>query len=235
VSLVLVGQLLTRDGLSSRSELAADCWSIRQRSWASPASALRKVQPSRIPLDIEHDHQAEVGQVVALYRSGSGDCWAVATSEADRLADYDQPLYFSAQFRPRFDADNLVLEAVAVTEQSATVAKRPVEMFRGSLERSWERSRWNLGGLSLRLVEHAARGLRERSSGNALLVYDELAAGEVPLRVRGGFIVGGDFVAVDARVPPAAVNRHPADDLPPEDERPPGKLRWRPSTILAVR
>jgi hypothetical protein len=43
------------------------------------------------------------------------------------------------------------------------------------------------------------------------------------------------FVAVDARVPPAAVNRRAADDLPGEDERPAGKLRWRRSTILSVR
>jgi hypothetical protein len=33
----------------------------------------------------------------------------------------------------------------------------------------------------------------------------------------------------------AVANRRALDDLPGEDERPPGQLRWRPSTILAVR
>jgi hypothetical protein len=99
-------------------------------------------------------------------------------------AEYPAPLYFSAAFVSRFDPDNVVLGAVAVTERSASVAKRPVEIFRGLLDRSWERSRWNLNGLSLRLVEHAARELRVRSKASTVLVYDELPTGEAAIRTR---------------------------------------------------
>jgi hypothetical protein len=231
VSVAIVGVLLTRDGLSSRPEVAAD-WSLWQRSWASPATALRRAQPPRIPLDLEHDPDEEIGQVVSLFRSGSGDAWAVATSEADRLAEYPEPLYFSAGFLSRSDPSKLVLDAVALTPESATVAKRPVEILRGSLERSWA---WQLDGLRKRLVEHAAAELRERSKRRPILIHDELPADEAAVRVRGGCLVGDRLVAVDARVPAAELNRRALDDLPGEDERPAGKLRWRPSRILGVR
>jgi hypothetical protein len=216
VSVVIVGQLLTADGLSSRPEIAAD-WSTRQRSWASPASALGKVHPSRIPLDIEHDSDAEVGQVVSLFRSGSGDAWAVATSGAERLADYPEPIYFSAQFASRLEPDNLILAGVALTTASASIAKLPIEILRGQLDSRYDRSRWGLSGIRQRVVQHAVQQVRERSARRPLLVHDELPPDEV-VRVRGGYLVGGEFVPVNAG-----------------DGRPEGKLRWRPSTILAVR
>ena len=176
---------------------------------------MARLQPARIPLDIEHDNSAEVGQVVSLFRSRYGDAWAVAVSDAERLPGYPAPLYFSAQFASRLNPDNLMLAAVALTTESATVAKRPVEMFRGSLDQRWDRSRWNLGGLHKRLVEHAARELRERSARERLLVYAELPAGQVPVRTRGGYLVGDEFIAA-------------------RDGRPEGKLRLRGPLDTAV-
>lgn len=196
VSLVLVGQLLTRDGHAQRRELAPNLREMRTLSWASPASALARVQPARIPLDIEHDHSAEVGQVVSLFRSRNGDAWAVTTSGAERLADYPEPIYFSAQFASRLEPDNLILAGVALTTASASIAKLPIEILRGQLDSRYDRSRWGLSGIRQRVVQHAVQQVRERSRGEGLLVYDELPTGEVPVRIRGGYLVADEFVPV---------------------------------------
>jgi hypothetical protein len=77
---------------------------------------------------------------------------------------------------------------------------------------------------------------RERSASGPLLVYDELPAGAAAVRVRGGYLVSDRFMAVNPRTPPASLNRRALDDLPGEDSRPPGKLRWRRcGAILSVR
>ena len=94
---------MTPDGLSSRPEIRED-WSTRQRCWATPAETLRRVQPARVMLDIEHQGEA-IGELVSLFRGESGHAWAVAVSDHDWLAEFPEPLYFSAAFRSRFDPD----------------------------------------------------------------------------------------------------------------------------------
>jgi hypothetical protein len=94
--ITIVGCLLTRDGLSQGREAG---YRRRTRSWASSALELRSVQKSRVALNIDHNDQLELGQVIALHRSKQGDVWAlsVADSEnADRLLEFDRPLYYSA-------------------------------------------------------------------------------------------------------------------------------------------
>jgi hypothetical protein len=144
-------------------------------------------------LDIEHQGEA-IGELVSLFRGESGHAWAVAVSDHDWLAEFPEPLYFSAAFRSRFDPDNLELDAVALTTESATLSKEPVEIWRGQLSSRYDRSSWHLDGVRKRVVEHAAGELRARSKRESILIRDELppVADDYPPLRPGTYVRGAE-------------------------------------------
>jgi hypothetical protein len=92
--ITIVGILVTKVGLTHRQELTADKWTFRTRSWACSSLQLHHKQPARIELNIDHDRDNLIGEIVALYRPRNGDCWAVAEApKSDHLLDFDQPIY----------------------------------------------------------------------------------------------------------------------------------------------
>jgi hypothetical protein len=156
--ITIVGPLLTRDGLCQRSVIGPD-WRYRTLSYAVSAREIRLKQPACIPLNVGHDRTNEIGQVVTLYRSRNGDCWAVAESEADRLLKFPESIYFSPETSRAPDGTDVVVTGAALTTEPATVSLQPVALFPGSLDR---RTSWNLNDHRKQIVERAAEQRRRR-------------------------------------------------------------------------
>jgi hypothetical protein len=213
---------------------------LRTRAWATPSGEVRSVQADRIPVDRSHDG-IEVGEVIYLERN-RGNVYCVAHVDASvspavrvrvgsTTTAVETPFYWSAMRSATEDFRDVLFEAVALTAFPARISARPLTFLQGALDHRQAPRRWQLEPFQRGLLERATAAHLNRRGG-PLVVHDP---SEVPVRVRGGYLVGDQLWAVDARPPPESVNRHALDELPGEDERPPGKLRWRPSTILSVR
>jgi hypothetical protein len=235
---------MTALGLSQRRELSADRREMRTRSWSSSALDLRSSHPAPIKLTADHERSLELGEVIGLHRTPGGDVWAVASvlpEHATWLLRFPRALYYSAELnaRERDGGDSWVV-GMSITAQPAATGLRPLTFLPGTLSR-YGGPRWRLDGVRQEVVEHTARALRERGRDD-------------PIRVTGPKLVPGmhleqldereRLLALEELARPvrlgagridAAANRRALDDLPGEDQRPPGKLRIRPSTILAVR
>jgi hypothetical protein len=75
----IVSPVLDSLGCGQRRELVPGGWhpEVRTRSWQTPASELRTRQPARVPINVAHRRDLEVGEVVHLQRDKSGRCWVV--------------------------------------------------------------------------------------------------------------------------------------------------------------
>ena len=134
----LIGVVLTADGLSQSLEVAEDRWTMRTRSWAVSGLETRSTQANRIPVNVGHDDDKELGEVLSLHRTSQGVVWALAVCDAgnaNRLLGYGGPLYFSPKtWRNRDDGTDITIEHVAVTERPATVCIPPLELYVGGID-----------------------------------------------------------------------------------------------------
>jgi hypothetical protein len=131
--ITILGPVLTALGHNQQRKLADDCWRTETRAWAAPAAQARYQQPSRIPLNLEHDPKLEVGEVVGLHRR-HGDLLAICEAQdVDALLDADQPIYYSAEVTMNKNCSDIVIEGVALCTRPAAVALRPVQMYRGTV------------------------------------------------------------------------------------------------------
>jgi hypothetical protein len=134
MSVTLAGILLTALGHASRQWIDEN-WRTRQDAWANLAINLRHTHPGPIILDTAHDGQ-RIGDVLGLHLApgrGGIEAWAVAEVEApgaNRLLEYDEPLYLSglldARVKPNSAVgDDIVVLSVGITTEPAQVSARP--------------------------------------------------------------------------------------------------------------
>lgn len=202
---------------------------------ASPASAYLREQNPVIRIDQDHDHRW-VGEVVCLARHG-GHLWAVGevgyevveavnVRVGGQTISVPHRLYWSASRIGSAD-DGLALDSVSLTASPASVDPRPVAFLEGRLDHRDAASRWRskLDRAEYELLRRAAVARYERRKGDPIVIA-ELGDPQVSKLGRNG----GWLDRHGERLY-SFQSRH-ADGY--DDERPPGKLRMRPCTILRV-
>lgn len=130
----IIGQVIDQVGHSARRE------GLALRGWFTDAAELRHRQASEIPLTA--DHGEEIGSVLYLGRTAGG-VYAVAVTDHDQLADFGQPVYYSAttDCRASDGGDGVILE-LALTAATARVAAQPVQTIAGDIRSSLDRGKW---------------------------------------------------------------------------------------------
>jgi hypothetical protein len=215
---VLVGIVMTRDGLCQRQALAADGWSIRAESWSCSGLELRSQHGRHMPLNVGHDPSQIIGEVLALHRTHEGAVWAVASAD-EWIAEVDEPLYFSAECTANRSWGDIAVAAVALTTAPAMLAMRPVEVMRGRIDNGYDREGWRLEGVRREAVDAALAHLQHRRRDR-----------RAPLIVSGEAFVEGRALS-DLE---GAELLQVLEDQD-WDRRALGRLEWRPGTILNVR
>ena len=163
-----------------------------------------------------------------LERDRAGSLWCVAhvaervvpavrVRAADQDAVVETPLYWSAERLATPDFRDVLIRSVALTASPARVAAKPLTFLRGALDHREAPRRWRLERFQRELLERAAVAhLDRRREGGPLYVREHRRA-PVTERMRSGLFVDGELVGST------------------DYGRPPGKLRWHPSTVVAVR
>ena len=204
--------------------------------WSSPAADYLPVQAHEIRVDQDHDHRW-VGSIHYLARH-HGRLWAVGevgdeVVEAIRVrvegrtVSVPNPLYWSAT-RIGGPGEGMLLESISLTPSPARICPQRVRFLPGRLDHREAAKRWRstLDRAEYELLRRAAVARYERRKGEPIVIA-ELEAPQVTKLGRGGGFIGADGERL-----PAFQSRH-ADRY--DDRRPPGKLRMRPCTIIAVR
>jgi hypothetical protein len=124
MNVTFVGVAFTRDG------------HVHGRSLALSADELRDSHPPVIALNLAHDKDWPLGELVSLYRvRSSGDVWAVACADVPPWL-LDGPCYFSPEWTARPDGNDIELTGMAICTAPATVglrSKGPLTVFDGDV------------------------------------------------------------------------------------------------------
>lgn len=199
---------------------AADFWNpIRRDTWATPASEVRSLQSTRIPVNVEHRASRTVGEAIYLERSQRG---LVAVAHVDDSLDPYGELYWSAEtvHNRHGDAD-VELTALGIVESTAQIGLRPLRVLHGALDYRGAAERWTLEPSERALLERATVAHLQRRAGEPLLVVDAAAQrsdepvdvpqrGQVEIRSATTTRVGGrsiDLVVMPYE-PAEAIVRH---------------------------
>lgn len=172
---VVVGELLSADGIASRQQIGDD-WRTRTVAWANPACELRHAHELPIPVTVDEHDGEQIGQVIGVHRAkgwGGIVAWAVAELDGDdRLLEFPGPVYFSAEcdhaVRPGSAiGHDIRLRAVALTTTPARLCAEPVLLLPGRIR---ERRRWSLNGRAAAAVDETLAQLPHRGDGTVLYV-----------------------------------------------------------------
>jgi hypothetical protein len=164
--ITIIGELLTPMGHNQR----LDDNGLHTRAWAAPAANARHQQPSTIPLNVEHQRENPIGEVVALHNHG-GSLLAICEADADPLLDADMPIYYSAETTMRPDYTDVLIEGVALCERPAAVCLQPVEMYAGSVSEAIFRSSFGRDNYWRKeILEQALETRYKRLSGAAICI-----------------------------------------------------------------
>jgi hypothetical protein len=180
-----------------------------ERAWSTRASEVRCEQPSRIPVDVEHDRRA-VGRVVHLERR-DGSVIAVAEVDADpfvNVAVGDEVIpvetdwYWSAERHSTPSGEDVVFRALSLTRNPARVNAQPLTWYEGGLG---ERINWRLGFGSPEagLLTRAAEARYARRRLEPLVIHDERRPAGGAYKVRDGVWLTDDDELVTAHSPAA--------------------------------
>jgi hypothetical protein len=212
-----LGQAHKRWHLENRN----GAWETRNRTWATPATEVRRVQAARIPVDLDHNHRP-VGEVVHLERVASGALFAVA--HVDERVDPERPTYWSAASTSDPDGGDVEIEWLSLTFSPAALGLSPLKILDGKIDHRAVVERWSWRDQLTRnereLITRAAHSHLDRGRGEPLVVHD----GELD-RSRDGLDPREKYVALAEQ----------ADAITHGVGGPPGKLRYRPGRILNVR
>jgi hypothetical protein len=146
---------------------------LHQAPRVCSADELRSAHPATIPVDIDHQYGV-IGHVVSLYRTRTGDVWAVACcNPPDWLLD--GPLFYSPAWTARPDGTDVELTSLAVVTAPATVglrSKGPLAVFDGDVG---EAGQWLIdgkrpAGLVADVIRDSRQEWRRRHSRSALHV-----------------------------------------------------------------
>ena len=210
--MIAIGTILDQVGAVVRARVVADRsrsgpgWRVT-RDYSCEPLELRAHQPAELPVNIGHDRARTIGAVRHLEAGGHpGEAWAVADIFGELP---DEQLYFSIEGR-RGGYDGAVLSALAVTTDPASVGLSPLILVDGEVRELPEAFT-----LRLRNTEPHLAGLLERARTAAK-----------------GRRYGDDLV-VESRTSASVGGSYPASGYP--DQRPPGKLEYRPGRVLSVR
>jgi hypothetical protein len=190
--------------------------------------------PDRVPVDLAHDAQHEVGQLVyAELDDERLRCVAVVHGlDLDQAAEEGERIYFSPSLeitgpmidqRETYIANDATLLAVALTTDTARLGARPVSWLPGDVRSQVDRRRWSaLWRSDHPLLEHALDHLQ----GFGVVGLETRAATHVvnrrPLPVDGYLDYGWQL--------------REGDPAPPHLQRPRGGLRHGPpGKVLRVR
>ena len=129
--ITIIGPLLTELGHSMRAEVRPD-WRERKRASVVSSLEVRQRQQDRIPLNLDHDRELEVGEIMACAKSATATSGYAPTAEADKLLELDEPIYFSAETTRKLDDSDVLIEGAALTTAPATISLQPAELLRGA-------------------------------------------------------------------------------------------------------
>lgn len=129
----------------------------RARCWATPSSGLRTRQAAHIPVDISHNKELVVGEVVHLERDKHENAWAVAHVDFDPPEGV--PLWWSPALTfNRDDGGDVEVTALAITPRPAQTGIRhlPLTFLEGKVDYRGCTKRWSLEPNRRQLLERAA-------------------------------------------------------------------------------
>ena len=236
---VIVGQLLDALGCAQRREAyqppsvkagpasvgrVLPGFQVRSRSWATPATELRRSQPAS-HLNIDHDNGRTLGPIIWLERDLADRCWAVCTTEHDALFG---TYYFSAETNSHRDGTDVVITGLGLVRRTAQTCLDPVTVLPGELD-DYRRAgtRRELTGPAEIILGHAAEQQQHhRHAGLSTLTVHDLKPPQ--MLTRSGLAVDAD----GEPIPVAARSGEPRSVDP--SGRPVGAMWIRPSQIISV-
>jgi hypothetical protein len=192
-----------------------------RRAWATPAAEVRSSQDP-IPVDRDHDHRW-VGEVIQMERAHGNlvavahvadDVATVPVRVGEELRHVQAPMFWSATRIGGGEA-GILITSLALTAFPARVAATPVTFRAGDIALAAYRAS---DRTERELLRRAADAHRTRRAGDPVYVRDVDRERELDRRTRG--------------MHPAEVMQLLEDQH--YDRRPPGKLEYRPATILRV-
>jgi hypothetical protein len=184
---VAIGQLLDEQGLAmqiSRHVTAADPATgrnfdveTRKSFRATPAHNVRSRQGERIPVNIGHHQDAEIGNVVHLEMAGR-HLWAVA--ELDHDLDDDGTWKFSVETTSSYErgsatGTDIEITGIGIVTRTAQTNLQPIQFMPGSVETAARRV-VHQHGLAGQLVRNAANVLTDRRHNRPIQVRGLLDA-----------------------------------------------------------
>jgi hypothetical protein len=142
------------------------------QTWACSALEVRHEQAPIIPLNLEHDRELQVGEVVGLHRHGDS-LWAICEAGADRLLGFDQPLFYSVEGSARAaDGGDVVIEGLALCTQPRHVAVQSVRLYAGGAREAIRCTNWSSSDrFCRRLLEQAVEQRHQRKDGPITISY----------------------------------------------------------------
>jgi len=218
MTLTAVGQLLNEDGLAMqinkqtvRSNTPGRNFDVETRKSfrATPANNVRSRQGERIPVNIAHRQEAEIGSVAHLEKLGR-HIWAVA--ELNHHLDPEAPWRFSVETTSTYERGSSVgtdvqITGIGVVAQTAMISLQPITLLEGGIRENARRLTYQDGALR-DLVRNAATTLRERRGG--------------PIHVRGLLDADEEQQRQYALAVEHYYRHHPLEDR----WEPPGQMRY---------
>jgi hypothetical protein len=148
MSRTVFGLLQDRDGMARRRSFYRDrhgAMQTRSRTWATPSTGWRTHQPATIRIDLHHNPELTVGELVHIERDKSGRLWGIG-HVADLIApDEGVKLYFSPSITfDRGTGSDAVIDSVAITPTPAQLGMRgmPLTFLDGALDHRQAVARW---------------------------------------------------------------------------------------------
>jgi hypothetical protein len=222
---LIVGQLLDREGFCVRSKVVAANHPGRtfdvRNVHSLEAIRLRPVQRA-VAVDLDHDPSRQVGELVHLEEDGRASTWAVADVDQDKLPA--GPLYYSSQDVGPDDAAEL--RGIAITRSPAMTALSPIRVVGLEADQLSEADTLRLRRADpflAGMLERARLAIGSRRYGDPIRVHRP--APPVERLMGGGYLADGELVPAQPR---SAGGRMVRDDegrvVGPLEYGPPGRI-----------